>query len=304
MLTIFSTPKPFRGHTAVIQRNAIRSWTLLHPDCEVILFGKDEGTAETAAELEMRHVPDVGCSEFGTPLVNALFEKANRLAENPILCYINADIILMNDFIQAVQRLIAVKRRFLMVGRRWNLDVTNAVNFSRPDWESALRSEVFDRGELCSHWFIDYFVFRTPIFGEIPPFAIGRPYFDNWLLWRARSLRVPVIDATEVVTCVHQTHESRYSLLGSDSPGQSGDANVQTEVSRNHDLAGGSFFTIADATHRLTPAGLSWIFDRDHLLRRLDTLPKLYPYLSFPLRAIRKSAHLLLDSRSKSSATH
>jgi hypothetical protein len=43
MLTIFSTPKPFHGHSGIIQRNALKSWTLLHPDVEVILFGIEDG---------------------------------------------------------------------------------------------------------------------------------------------------------------------------------------------------------------------------------------------------------------------
>jgi hypothetical protein len=34
MLTFFTTAKPFRGHSGVIQRNALKSWTLLHPDVE------------------------------------------------------------------------------------------------------------------------------------------------------------------------------------------------------------------------------------------------------------------------------
>jgi hypothetical protein len=31
MLTLFTTAKPFLGHTSIIQRNALKSWTLLHP---------------------------------------------------------------------------------------------------------------------------------------------------------------------------------------------------------------------------------------------------------------------------------
>ena len=45
MLTLFSTCKPFHGHNGVIQRNALKSWRLLHPDIEIILFGDDEGVA-------------------------------------------------------------------------------------------------------------------------------------------------------------------------------------------------------------------------------------------------------------------
>ena len=48
MFTFFTTAKPFRGHNGIIQRNALKSWMLLHPDAEVILFGDEEGVAGTA----------------------------------------------------------------------------------------------------------------------------------------------------------------------------------------------------------------------------------------------------------------
>jgi hypothetical protein len=34
MITIFTTAKPFLGHSGIIQRNALQSWTLLHPETE------------------------------------------------------------------------------------------------------------------------------------------------------------------------------------------------------------------------------------------------------------------------------
>jgi hypothetical protein len=63
MLTFFTTAKPFRGHSATIQCNALQSWKLLHPDIEVILFGDEEGTAEVCAELGLRHEPHVERNE-------------------------------------------------------------------------------------------------------------------------------------------------------------------------------------------------------------------------------------------------
>src|SRR5262249_19151083 len=57
--TFFATAKPFEGHSGIIQRNALKSWMLLHPNVEVILFGDDKGAAEIAAELGLRHVPFV-----------------------------------------------------------------------------------------------------------------------------------------------------------------------------------------------------------------------------------------------------
>ena len=141
MLTIFATPKSFRGHFAVIQRNAIRSWTLLRPTCEVILMGDEEGTAEIASEFSLRHIPNIRCNAQGTPLVSALFEKAQQVGVHDVLCYVNSDIILMSDFTRAVQRVINQRNRFLLVGHRWNLDVSEMLEF-KPDWEDKLRNQV------------------------------------------------------------------------------------------------------------------------------------------------------------------
>src|SRR5579864_9153975 len=98
MLTLFTMPRAFRGHMSVIQRNAIQSWQHLRPACEVMLFGDDAGTAEVAAELNIRHVPQVKRNAYGTPLLNELFGAAERAASYPWLCYVNADVILMTDF--------------------------------------------------------------------------------------------------------------------------------------------------------------------------------------------------------------
>ena len=59
MITIFTTAKPFCGHSGVIQRNALESWKRLHADVEVILFENEEGAAEAARELGIRHVEKV-----------------------------------------------------------------------------------------------------------------------------------------------------------------------------------------------------------------------------------------------------
>jgi len=72
MLTIFSTPKPLAAHLDVIQRNALRSGQLLHPQVEIILAGDDAGAAEVSAELEIRHIKDVARNRYGTKFRNIL----------------------------------------------------------------------------------------------------------------------------------------------------------------------------------------------------------------------------------------
>ncbi len=67
MFTLFSTPKPFRGEFARIQRNAMRSWVALRPRPEILIFGDEEGTAGDAEAQQARaaHRPTGGDAASG-----------------------------------------------------------------------------------------------------------------------------------------------------------------------------------------------------------------------------------------------
>lgn len=251
MLTLFATPKPFRGHAAVIQRNAIRSWAMLRPACQIVLLGDDDGTREMAKACGGLHVPDVARNEFGTPRLDSVFAEAERVAANDVLCYVNADMMLMSDFTAAVARLAGQTPRFLMIGQRWDVDVDRAWDFDQPDWEERLRSYVRRQGAFRDPYGPDYFVFRRGLWQGLPPFAVGRFFWDYWLIFRAHSLGIPVVDATGCVMAVHQNHDYSHSSIGTDG--------VWTpEAQRNLALCGGHehFLTVGDATHILTAGSL------------------------------------------------
>lgn len=199
-------PKPFDGHIGIIQRNAVTSWTLMSPRPEIILFGDEAGTAEIAKEFCVRHIAEVKRNEKGTPFLNDLFEQAQKLASFPVVCYVNADIILVDDFIAAVARVGAWRRQFLMAGRRWDVDITSALNFAEEKWAQELRRDVTSRGKRRSASWIDYFVFGRGMYGDMPPLLLGRVWWDNWLVWKALALVVPVVDASPCVLAVHQNH--------------------------------------------------------------------------------------------------
>ena len=282
MLTLFTIPKTFPGHIGIIQRNAIKSWTLLRPHCEIILLGDDEGTADVAREFAVRHIAKIARNEFGTPLINDAFRMAEKLSNHDFCCFINSDIILMNDFMEAAQRLTRWKEYFLMVGRPWNFRVNELLDFG-PAWGSQLRMQVSTRGELRSVAAIDYFLFRRGIWGDIPPFAIGRPGYDNWLIYRARSRKVSVVDATQAVMAVHQNHEYPAHLQVAN-----GVRRNSPEAKQNLELAAGSsrIFTLLDATHLMTSEGPKRPFNWRHLCRRFTCLPVLYPRFGLPLKLL------------------
>ena len=104
LITLFSAPKPFTNlHIAMIQRNAIKSWTLL-PDVDVILLGEEQGLAEAARELDVKHISTVERNTNGVPLISSMFKLARENSDSDLLCIINADMILMPDFVEAAKR--------------------------------------------------------------------------------------------------------------------------------------------------------------------------------------------------------
>lgn len=252
MLTLFAIPKPFRRHIATIQRNAIASWTLLQPPPEIILFGDEPGTAEAARELGVRHVPEVVRNEFGTPLLRDLFAEAEEYAHADWLCYVNADIILLDDFLQAVERVRRWRSNLLMVGQRWDVDITEPWDFRQPDWRERLRAAALRAGQQRPPNWIDYFVFSRGLGSNLLPLAIGRRAWDNWLVWNARSRGAAVVDASPVVMAIHQNHDYSHHPGGTEGV-WSGE-----EARRNRQLIGGwwHLLTIEDATHQLTPNSL------------------------------------------------
>lgn len=250
MLTLFTTPKAFEGHIGVIQRNAIASWTRLRPVPEIVLFGNEAGTSDAARRYGVLHEPAIALNEFGTPLVSDLFAKAAALGAHDLQGYVNADILLLADFVSGIRRTAARWRNFLLVGRRWDLDITEPLEFGA-GWEVRLRALVATHARLHAPTGIDYFVFQRGMWGDIPAFAVGRTVWDNWLLYGARARGAPLIDATDAITAVHQNH-AYGGFAGADAVWKS------PEARRNLELAGGygNAFTLSDATWRLGPRAL------------------------------------------------
>lgn len=289
-LTLFTAPKPFtHPHIATIQRNAIQSWMQL-PDCEVILVGSEPGIAETAAEFGALHLPHVACNARGTPLLSSIFGLAREKSDTPMLCYVNADIILFSDILTAAQNAVKQAERFLIVGQRWDMDLTAPLDFS-PAWEHNLRSQVAAHGALHRPMGSDYFIFPRACYTDMPAFAVGRAGWDNWMIYKARKHGWPTIDATHDVTIVHQNHD--YSHLPGGQPHYR-----LPETDENIRLAGGraqTRFTLLDADKRLINGKIQpQKMDSERLWRRIEAWPLLAlgaGRLSEALRRLRQRFH-------------
>jgi len=270
-ITFFSAPKPFTDvHIATIQRNAIKSWALL-PEVQVFLLGDEEGVDREAGKLGVRHLPGVKCSESGTPLISSMFQLARENSNSQLLCIINTDILLLPDFIQAARRVASQSKKFVLLGQRWDLDLSQPVEFTE-GWQDRLRSIVQDQGQVHRPAGSDFFLFPRTCYTEVPDFAIGRAGWDNWMIYQACKSGFPAIDATHDVLVLHQNHD--YSHLPGGRPHYD-----HPETDENIRLAGGrpmTRFTLLDTDKRLVDGKLlPQVLDRARLWRRIEAWPLL-----------------------------
>ena len=271
MLTFFTTAKPFEGHIDIIQRNAIRSWQKLHPEVEIILMGDDAGAAEVCAEMGLRNIPKVRRNKYGTKYLADIYEQAQAAARHKLVCHINCDIILKADFLRAVKQVAERDKKFLMAGRRWDVDVTAPIDFAEANWEEHIdKLAAMEQRQRPPQW-IDYFVFSRGLYaGEMPAFVIGRPGWDNWLLWYPLSIGVPLVDASSVVRAVHQNHDYGYHPQGEKGVWEG------EEAQENYRLHSGKFATLANATYVIKKSGLkrnykaAWTAARQRTAERLS----------------------------------
>ena len=234
----------------MIQRNAIKSWTLL-PDVEVILLGEEQGLAEAAREFGVKHIPHVKRNANGVPLISSMFKLARESSSTDLFCIINADMVLMPDFVEAARRSRLQRDKYVLLSQRWDYDIEASIDFAN-GWESRLRESVRKQNQLHRPAGSDFFLFPKSCYQDIPNFAIGRAGWDNWMIYKARKENWAVIDCTPSVTIVHQNHD--YSHLPEGKPHYE-----HPETNENIRLAGGQAnvrYTILDATHQLADGKL------------------------------------------------
>ncbi|NLT75105.1 MAG: glycosyltransferase, partial [Planctomycetes bacterium] len=119
---------------------------------------------------------------------------------------------------------------------------------------------------------LDYFVFPKGLYREIPPFAIGRTAWDNWLVMAPHTYGAAVVDGTEFITAVHQDHDYGHVAGGRQ------EAWKGVEAARNRELAGTS-----ENTGRTS--GATWILNHEGVL--VGTPPRQPQHLTAAYRAAR-----------------
>lgn len=245
-VAIFTAPKPFIDeHIKIIQRNAIQSWKALGKDVEVWLVGDEEGVAQTAKELGVGYIAEVERNSSGTPRIDSIFNLVRAKSSADFMCYVNADILLFPDLLETVEKISASYEEFLLIGRRWDADITTPLKI-QSGWGDAFIEQTKRKSKLHKATGSDYFVFQKSIYTQIPPFAVGRAGWDNWMIFHGRVEHLPVIDTSDAITVIHQNHGFAHFADGKKH-------RHQPESFENVDLAGGHYamYTLYDTNYQM-----------------------------------------------------
>jgi hypothetical protein len=177
-----------------------------------------------------------------------------------MLGYVNCDIILLQEFQDSIVAIHEQIAQFLAVTHRWEIDLRTQLEF---DAEGPLRLGLLPRGAPGHHTAIDAFVFTRDLYSDVPALAIGRAWFDQWLIKDALLHGVPVVDITKVARAIHQNHD--YAHIAGGQRGAYGGE----EARRNLDIYGGvpHAFTLLNATHELRA---------DRSIRRVRYRPQIF----------------------------
>lgn len=207
-LTIFSLPKPFDDpEIARVQSNAIRSWLALGDGVEVLLLGDEAGIESFAQACGAKHFGGVKRNQQGTPLINSAFDAAEQIGAGDYLMYCNADVILGGEISWMAEQL---GRRwpagFLAFGRRLEIAGTLELDWSQPETVQRQLEQAHRAGKVAPRVCKEYFLFRRGQYTQLPPFAVGRGNWDNWMVSQSRRMGLPVIDTSQVIQTLHQSH--------------------------------------------------------------------------------------------------
>ncbi|KAK8881902.1 hypothetical protein M9Y10_044540 [Tritrichomonas musculus] len=176
--------------------------------------------------------PSLETDEDGVPYIDEWFIKgldsvtASSSSSSELLCWINADIITPNGWLQRVSYLYDYfikkrNRQISVISRRCDFDISDDATtefFNEVDTYAKTKSnniwppdfdKIAGNRKLHSTWGIDFFlVSKEPKqinFDEIPPFHLGKYRWDPWITgWLRKNM--PLITLGDDFCTYHLNH--------------------------------------------------------------------------------------------------
>jgi hypothetical protein len=210
-MTFVSVPKVLTNDTQCLRMKlSVASWLGTDPTTKIILFttrtefGEWHGLPQ---ELDVDfgygrifYAGSIKSNSEGIPFVDDWFERGVALAKSRYISMINSDILMSSDWYQMIMKILKCESdsfRPVVLSTRTDVDFPSSF-YSNLRWnQSHLLNDIdTEMSKLPLEWHnlggVDVFSFRTwePPFdlGKFPPFLMGRPRWDGWLIGHANNV--------------------------------------------------------------------------------------------------------------------
>ncbi|MEN2993048.1 MAG: hypothetical protein ABDH91_05800 [Bacteroidia bacterium] len=166
------------------------------------------GVERVCREYGIELIPEVERSPTGIPLLNSILRQGEQAARYNILVYVNADIVIAPTLPEAIQIVQKRWKRFLLISTPYLADLGNLriqEGFEQEALKGVKRPPAL-RGA-------DLFVFSKGVYKVVPSLAVGRFFWDNWLICDPGLRGIPVVDASEFALTFHPVEETSSHYL-------------------------------------------------------------------------------------------
>jgi len=204
MLTILTTPKSTMGKAGMDFNNALLNWNCLEPHPQVLVFNCDDEKFVT--ERGATHIDGVRSTDMGIPYMDDMLRIGQQMAYYDAIMLTSDHLLFLPGLMEAVYRVTKRFDNFLAIGQRYDADIQRLIDFTSSSWEQELES-YRKKGHLHGPSAKDYMIMSKGFPLEIPPFIIGRPWYDTWLVVASLKAGIPVVDLSRTVTAIHPNHD-------------------------------------------------------------------------------------------------
>lgn len=183
-------------------RNATLSWDQIKPQPQILVFG-DVPTRLMTSTMEL--VLHYSQEPDGRPHFDSFIRIAEEASIHDVVMYATDHLIFLPGLKETVELVASQFDRFLLMGRRWDINIPGFLDFVGGRWWQELLTHM--RGhKLGSVGAKDWLIWRKPFPEPIPPFIMGIPWYDTWMAVQAEELGIQRIDASATVRAIHPIH--------------------------------------------------------------------------------------------------
>ena len=210
-ITFISAFRKFKPPFDRIQHSALYSWKeqgipVIAPTNEVDTETACAGYDNITLIDGVKRGREIG---FPTqsPIVPDLIAKALPVADTTMVAYINADIIITENFVEKIQQMVdKYGYDIYAVGSRYEIDLKEYVNSP----ESYKKVQEQNRGAYDDSTSSDIFIASKftwrKVISEMPDFILGRWGWDNYLHMMAEVYRLKKHNCSDVLPILHCKH--------------------------------------------------------------------------------------------------